>query len=67
MKYLIIVMIIFVLLDYVGILVFVIFGVLVVMCYCFDFFGVFILVIVMVVGGGSLCDVVIGWMFVGWM
>lgn len=57
----------FYLLDIIGIMVFVMLGVLIVMYKKLDLFGVFIIVFVIVVGGGIFCDVLIGRILVGWM
>lgn len=58
---------IFLLLDYIGTLVFAISGALAAMRHRFDPFGVFILAAVTAVGGGSLRDILIGRTPVGWM
>lgn len=58
---------IFLLLDYIGTLVFAISGALAGIRHRFDPFGVFILGAVTAVGGGSLRDVLIGRTPVGWM
>lgn len=54
-------------LDIVGIFVFVISGMLMVVNKWFDLFGGFVIVFIIVVGGGSVWDMFIGVMLVGWM
>lgn len=58
---------IFLLLDYIGTVVFAISGALAGIRHRFDPFGVFILASVTAVGGGSLRDILIGRTPVGWM
>lgn len=54
-------------LDIVGIVVFVIFGVLLVGKLCMDFFGVLVLGVVIAVGGGIICDMVLDYGLVFWV